>query len=334
MKSSTVVALLWLTMCGAVNVQAEKRVETEFLLPLKLYADHLVVVQGGVGEFGERNFLIDTGAYPSAIDWDMAHKLKLKVSRGKARALGANLSAGAALVPEIEIGPLRALNLPVVVEDLSRLSMELGIRVDALIGMDVLGRSSFRIDYIDRELAFGAPTRLPFSTPIEARKAMACVGMDVNGHKVHLLVDSGAARTVLFAERVPWLAAKPVMGRNYHGLAGKLLLEPVNAKEITLGEARIPAEDVFISDVTNMSGYPFDGVMATWGAHFSRVAFDFEHDVLTWEMDRNWKPGKQSTRSVLSAAAQDGQPGLGDAPGGAGEDTQRDSLTGAGLDSH
>jgi predicted aspartyl protease len=336
MNASTVVSLLWLAMYASVNVHAENRPQTEFLLPLKVYADHLIVVQGGLGEFGERNLLIDTGAYPSAIDWGMAQKLKLKVKQGQSRALGANVAAGATLVPQVEVGPLRAQNLPVVVEDLSRLSAELGIRVDALIGMDVLARSSFRIDYLDKEVAFGAPTQLAYSTPIEPRKAMACVGMQVSGRVVHLLVDTGAARTVLFAERVPWLAGQPVMGKSYHGLAGRLVLAPVNAKELRLGEVKISAEDVFVSDVTNMREYPFDGVMATWGAHFTRVAFDFEHDVFSWEMERKAAPRQSSARSVLTATSQPSQPEIGVAalPGGSGEDTNRDSLTGAGLESH
>ena len=336
MKSRTIVALLWLAMYGIVNVQGENRRQTEFLLPLKVYADHLIVVQGGIGEFGERNLLIDTGAYPSAIDWGVAQKLKLQVKQGQSRALGANIAAGATLVPEVEVGPLRAQNLPVVVEDLSRLSTELGIRVDALIGMDVLARSSFRIDYIDKEVAFGAPTHLAYSTPIEARKAMACVGMQVSGRVVYLLVDTGAARTVLFADRVPWLAGQPVMEKSYHGLAGRLALTPVNAKEVRLGDARIPAEDVFVSDVTNMHEYPFDGVMATWGAHFTRIAFDFEHDIFSWEMEQKRPPRQSTARSVLTATSQQGQPGIAvaDLPGGSGEDTSKDSLTGAGLESH
>ena len=220
MNWRTTVLSLCLAMCGVVNVSAQNRTATLFLLPIKLYAEHLIVVQGGLGDLVERNLLIDTGTYPSAIDSEVARKLKLKVNRGESRALGQNIPAGAAIIPQIEVGPLRMQGWPVVVEDLSTISKALGVRVDALIGLDVLARASFQIDYVKKELSFGPPVQLAFTTPIVAEKAMAMVPMNIDGHVVRLLIDTGAAKTVLFTRRLPWLGSKSEWGKNFTSLSG------------------------------------------------------------------------------------------------------------------
>ena len=54
-------------------------------------------------------------------------------------------------------------NFPVIVQDLSFAEKALGIRVDAMIGFDVLGQSPFTIDYESRKLVFG-PVDPSFST--------------------------------------------------------------------------------------------------------------------------------------------------------------------------
>lgn len=324
MKVLTVLLTLSQVVCGGVNVFAANRTQSEFVLPVKLYGEHLVVVRGGIGELLEQNLVVDTGSYPSAIDADVARKLKLKVNQGEGRALGQNIPAGATIVSQVEIGPLQARGLPVVVEDLSKLSAQLGVRVDALIGLDVLARSSFRIDYVAKEMAFGAPEKFVFAAPLESRKAMGCVAMNVDGHVVHLLIDTGAAKTVLFTDRVPWLSHTQKPEQAYRTLAGVLRLSGAKANALQVGSASLAPDDVFISDARNMGIFPFDGVLATRGAHFNKIAFDFEHEVFSWEMDGVPGPPLHSPSS-LSNLAQASANDAGTPSGGSGLDTEQDA---------
>lgn len=322
MQRCKIVLSLSLAMCGAVNVLAVNHSQTEFVLPVKLYGEHLVVVEGGLGDLGEQNLVVDTGSYPSAIDVDVARKLKLKVNRGEGRALGQNISAGATIVSQVEIGPLQARGLPVVVEDLSKLSTQLGVRVDALIGLDVLARSSFRIDYTAKEMAFGAPVRFMLVAPLESRKAMGCVAMNVDGHVVHLLIDTGAAKTVLFTDRVPWMSPSSKPEKSYRTLAGVLQLTAIKAHALQVGSASIAPEDVFLSAAPNMGIFPFDGVLATQGAHFTKIAFDFEHEIFSWEMDGVPRPTSgPSNHNDMARAETDN---AGSSAGGSGMDTELD----------
>jgi hypothetical protein len=335
MKRTTVVWLLWLTTCGTANVLAGNGPQTEFVVPIKLYDDHLIVVRGGLGTLQDRNLIIDTGAYPSAIDVDVARKLKLRVNRGQTRVLGRNLPAGASIISQVEVGPLKAGNLPVVVEDLSKLSADLGLRVDALIGLDVLARANFQIDYMAKELIFGAPAQFTFSTALEARQSMACVAMNVKGHSVHLLIDTGAAKTVLFAQRVPWLGRGITSDRSFDSLGSRLVLERLRAKDVELGGARIATEDIFISDVTNLAAFPIDGVMATWGTHFRKISFDFDRGIFGWEMDRTPPPSGRSANATLSATERPTPTSedRSETMAGSVAEPQRDTLTEVGLES-
>jgi predicted aspartyl protease len=299
----TIVLFLWLVMCGVVNVSGQNHAQTVFLVPIKLYSEHLIVVRGNLGNLTERNLLIDTGAYPSAIDREVAHELKLKINRGESRALGHNIQAGAAIIPEIEIGPLRAPGLPVVVEDLYSISKVLGVRIDALIGLDVLARASFQIDYTKKELSFGPPEQLAFAVPIVAERAMALVAMNIDSHVVHLLIDTGAARTVLFAQRVPSLGSKPEAELRFTSLSGRLALNGIKANDAELGGIRLDSRSVFLSDGSNMTGMPFDGLLATWTEHIHRISFDFEHNVFSWEMEATTPVRQVSAPQTMTAAA-------------------------------
>jgi len=336
MQITTIVLLMCLTLCGAVNVQATveslDRSRTEFLLPLKLYGEHLIVVQGGLGGVPEQHLLIDTGAYPSAIDAEVAHKLRLKVNPGESRAFGRNIPAGATIIPQVEIGPIRAMGLPVIVEDLSKLSADLGIRIDALIGVDVLARVNFRVDYTEKELAFGAPDHLAFSAPIEPLRGMACVGVAIHGTVVRLLIDTGAAKTVLFTQRVPWLVAKAREDMRFTSLSGRLRLDEVRLDEVEIGGAKVAPGDVFLSDGANMAGMPFDGVMATRGGNFRRIAFDFENNIFSWDLDGTASPRRPLPNPQLTATQTGSTPAI--AAAGSTADIQQDSLRGSGLESH
>jgi hypothetical protein len=303
MKYATVVWLVWQVMCCTTFLRAQSGARNEYVVPLKLYDDHLIVVQGGLGGLPGRNLVLDTGAYPTVIDQEVARKLKLRVQREQMHVLERDLPAGSTVVPRVEVGPLLVGNLPVIVEDLSGLSAKVGMRVDGLIGLDVLSHMNFRIDYERKEVAFGARPRLRFSAPLEPRESMALLALEVNGHAVHLLIDTGAARTVLFTQRVPWLKTGGSLRRDFNNVGGKFALREVKADAVALGGAAIAPEGIFLSDATNMSSYPFDGFMSTRAAHFRQVAFDFEGGIFSWEPGTVAAPSRSGTNTDLSATA-------------------------------
>lgn len=126
-----------------------------------LYGGTLIVVKGSSGRLKGLNFLIDTGASPTVLDPRLAKKLRLQKTTASIAVLGGRVQAEKAIVPDLELGPARRDRLFVSIKDLSFLEQALSIRIDAEVGLDVLGQSPFVIDYSAHEIRFVRPTPPP-----------------------------------------------------------------------------------------------------------------------------------------------------------------------------
>jgi hypothetical protein len=277
--------LLWMCTCAlpaSVTSQGISRTQT---VPIQLYSGYVVVVRGSIGDLEKRNLVIDTGAYPSVVDHDVAKKLGLSGRTTPMRMVDRTLTAESVILPVLRFGPLEARDVRVVVQDMSFLSQQLGVRVDAMIGPDVLARQNFSIDYVDKTLTFGAVRTLSWSTPMQNRSGMACLDVEFNGPPQRLLLDTGAAEVLLFSG-TSWLQKTSGYVRQSSNLGGAITLRQVGVKEILLGEQNLGSRQILVSDEKNMDVYPFDGLLAPRGLNLRQIAFDFEHQVFSWETGR------------------------------------------------
>lgn len=161
-----------------------------------------MVAQGQFGGTSEpQNFIIDTGTSPSILNSGVAKTLDLTLSPAKLSAIGRNSQTLAAVVPEIRLGPLQALSVPVLVTDLSAVERDLDLPIAAILGMDVLGRSSFRLDYERQLIEFGefAPSGIPVDLSTQAN--LPIVEIKIGGKVLHLVVDTGSGHLVFFGSR-------------------------------------------------------------------------------------------------------------------------------------
>ena len=134
-------------------------------VPFDLYQRHLVVTKGAIGPLNGLNLLIDTGTIPSVVDSRIARKLRLQTGPAQLGvAFGQQVSIQSAVLNGIDIGSLRSGPVPAAVGDLSYLR---GVQVDAIVGLDVLARSSFSIDYRTRRLRFAPEGREESVAPLE-----------------------------------------------------------------------------------------------------------------------------------------------------------------------
>jgi hypothetical protein len=162
----------------------------------------LVVAEGQFGgETLHQNFIIDTGTSPSIVNIGVARHLGLPLSQAKLSAIGRQSETFAATVPEIRLGPLQAMSVSVLVTDLSPVERDLNLPIAGILGMDVLGKSSFRLDYGNRLIEFGdvAPAGIPIS--LSTRADLPIAEIKVGGKLLHLLVDTGSDRLVFFGPR-------------------------------------------------------------------------------------------------------------------------------------
>jgi hypothetical protein len=155
-------------------------------VPIRLYWGYAVVVEGSIGNMRKLNFLVDTGAYPSVVDQTIAHNLRLAELPSRVNLSKKSMEARLVVLPSLSLGPVHAESLPVLMQDLSDFQEVLGHRVDAIVGLDVLRKSSFVINYRTKEILFGPIETLTFCTPFETDSPVVTIRMQFQGRDLRL----------------------------------------------------------------------------------------------------------------------------------------------------
>jgi predicted aspartyl protease len=182
--------------------EAESVPHVSVRLPVRLYGGYLVIAEGAIGNVHKLNFLVDTGACPSVVDQKIAHDLKLAEQPERVNLWNKSVQAWQVVLPSLNLGPVRAESIPVLAEDLSFLQNALGFKVHAIVGMDVLRKSSFTINYRAKEIVSGVPENLTYSVPFETDTPVVTVRMGFQDRRLRIVVDSGGPDLTLFRSRV------------------------------------------------------------------------------------------------------------------------------------
>jgi len=249
-------------------------------IPIKLYQEYLIVVEGRIGNLEHQHLLLDTGTNPSMIDTKVAARLGLQSTVRSLALFNRNVASKSVILPDLQFGPLRRQNLEVMVADFSGIG--LGTRIDAVIGLDVLGAMSFTVDYANRRLFFRASME-PHTAPFTAGQQFITVNLKSGSRQLHLLFDTGTPQLVLFENRLSgvdyaWSGATG-RGQNVSG--------NVPYGMIVLQQARIGTQDVgaqraaVVASRRDMDS-DLDGLIGVSCLHPKRLSFDFERHILAW----------------------------------------------------
>jgi predicted aspartyl protease len=256
--------------------EAGAREAMEGTVSFDLYHGYLIVARGSAGPLKGLAFLLDTGASPTVLDPRLARKLHLEQFPASISVLGGSVQAEAAIVPSLNFGPMQRDNVSVLIEDLSFLQKALPVRVDGVIGLDVLGQSAFVIDYASREIHFGPSAALPNSLPLRMKEGLAIVDAEVNHIPAHLLVDTGASSVILFARTTPGpvsdLKISAVQRRP--DMIGDFDRKQVRLHSLKLGKAEFGQEPAFVVPGGSHAGQAFDGLMSPAALGLTRVVID------------------------------------------------------------
>ena len=261
-------------------------------LPFKLYGGYTIVVRGSIAGLKQLNFIIDTGAVPSVVHLKVARKLGLEGQVEPLSLFSQTVETRRVTLPGLVLGPIDTGPLPVIVGDLASFESHLGVRVDGMIGLDVLARQDFVVDYEAGTIAFGtAPgnTRGPLdpaetSVPFELGPGYAVVSLDVEGHPYRLMVDTGARSLILFGPRVrDRLAGLRKLSERVIGNAGgTVALTEVVLPDASLGTVRLNAQRAALMEGQAPASEELDGLLGVRALGVRRLGFDFEHRTMSW----------------------------------------------------
>ncbi len=253
-------------------------------IPIRLYWGYLVIVEGSIGNVQKLHFLVDTGAYPSVIDQKIAHNLGLAEQPGRVNLSNKSVQTRLVLLPSLVLGPIHAESLPVLTEDLSFFQKALGHKVDGIVGLDVLRKSSFTINYQTKEMLFGPIESLTFSAPFDTDVPIVTIRVGCQNRQLRLVVDSGGPDLMLFQSRVLDSTGFQALGREeVTDVSGTFRRRRVRIPEVFLGKETIGAQIAFVADDRKDDGDNFDGVLGFRGPQFWKIAFDFERRRFWWE---------------------------------------------------
>jgi aspartyl protease len=279
-----IVVLTALTMVGEPAAWGYRQSgrPTKTTVDFQLYRDYLIIVQGSVGPLKGLNFMLDTGANTTVLDPRLARKLHLDVTPSSVAVLSGNVKGGTATAPSLQFGPIQRDNARVLVEDLSFIQNALPFQIDAIVGLDVLGQSTFVIDYASREIRFGPLPSMPDSIPLQLKDGLAFVDAVVNHTTVRLLLDTGAPSLVIFEELPDPQSGLKGGAQPSPKRIGDFDRQRTRQISFSLGEVEFGHESVFLVPNNRDTGHDFDGLISPAALGITRVAIDLTQRTLAF----------------------------------------------------
>jgi predicted aspartyl protease len=255
--------------------------DTISTVPFDLLKGYCIVVHGSAGTLKDLNFFLDTGTIHSTFNSQIASRLDLRDEvPGGLLILGGRMQAERATLPSLEFGSVRVSNLPIFTADLTVFQKVLAVRIDAIIGMDVLGQQPFVIDYGSRAIRFGASSDLPNSLPLRLDRGLAVFDAEIDHMPVHLLLDTGASTVVLFkTDPQPDSGADTTAGRVLIS-SGAIERKHVRLGAIRVGPAEFRQEQAMVAPNPKPSQLDFDGVISPAALGISQLSVNLAEGVL------------------------------------------------------
>ena len=253
---------------------------TKGVVRFELYQGYLMVARGSIGPLKGLHFLVDTGTSTTLLDSQVANKLGLE---GKSEDVNIIFFKGRvqsthSWAPSIELGPLRVFHRPVLVQDLSVFGDAVPVHIDAVIGLDVLGRSPFEVDYRNSKIYFGRLPHFPISASLTKEQGLAMVNVEVNHATAHLIFDTGASSLLIFGSRIPKVFAGLKTHRRGRNASSEQ--NEVHLRSLHLGQTEFAWQQAILMESRDEGGREFDGVLSPAALHIDAFTFDLVRGAL------------------------------------------------------
>jgi hypothetical protein len=292
-EASVLLSLLLSTATPGFS-QAFSRLKTESSreaakheeIPIEIYRDYVTVVQGALGDNHGLNFILDTGTNPSIVDSKIAKELHMVEMVGRLAVHDKRFEVQQSVLPTVQLGSLRTEAIPVLIRDLAFLQRGLGIRIDAVIGLDVLTRRNFSINYTTKRMRLGSVHLSRSEVALQSTPSSWLIApMEVDGVPLRMLVDTAASGIFLFKHgirhRLPHLTSLgEIVSSN---MGGEFLAERVLLTRTNLGDTDFGHMNAFVVEDWEDETRDFDGLIGPSALGLKQIAFDFQRRALSWK---------------------------------------------------
>jgi hypothetical protein len=255
-------------------------------IPFRTAGDFGILVEGSVAGFPGCMLLLDTGSQRSVIDGRVAARVPGVRSPARVVVVGQTTRVEQIVLPSMAFGPVEVGGLSVLIEDLSSLDRAWGVHIDGIIGMDVLRRQNFAVDFEAHRIHFG---RLPeLGNVVAFQKEFPCVILQVelDGHPARLIFDTGMKDVLVFESRVRgWgLSSNSALGvvSSFVAPEHRLRLNSLPVRTVRLGSENLGSWDVLLADSEKDSPPAMDGFLGAFSLHARAIAFDFDNGLFSW----------------------------------------------------
>ncbi len=282
MKFQAVVMVFFVALVS----QAQERVEVSF----QLIDGWAIVLDGNLGGLHHQKMLIDTGAVPSAINIRVAKRLGLLGSVQELSLMNRSIKVERVCVPGAQLGAVAVEALDMVAMDLGRIEQALDTRIDAVIGLDLLARRNFSLDYHRKKLVFDTDTdaagAIVFQMKNEAGGTYILIPLESGGEKLQMLLDTGTKDLMLFQLRLRGsLKQLHIHARDFNlNAGGKDTLAEVELQSVNVGPISRHKQKAYIWTTPGDNLRNFDGLLGPTALGATGVAFDFERHRVSFEI--------------------------------------------------
>jgi predicted aspartyl protease len=273
-------------LCAALGFTSTAVCQKQTEIPFRLVDGWAVVVRGTLGGEPNLTILIDTGAVPSAISKDIAKKLGLLGSVEKVSVMNRAIDVERVRVPNVQVGPVAAEALEMVAADLRAIEQALQTHLDAVIGLDLLGKQNFAIDYRGKRLLFGIVVHDADSVTFQLKHAAggtyALVPMESGGEKFQMLLDTGTKDITLFRPRLKG-SLQQIRLRNEDvtvNAGGSSQINKVVIPSLQLGSISRRKQDAYVWTTPEAELRDFDGMLGPAALGAIAVEFDFDRNII------------------------------------------------------
>ena len=279
--------LLALFFAYSIAAQQEPTVRpstTSEEIPFRLNHGFLIVVEGRIGNLHGLKFILDTGTSTSVLDRRIADKLHLSRQPHQVVNYGEIVGVESATIPDVQFGPVEATDKNMLIADLAKFS-DFARDADAVIGVDLLQLNNLTFDYNTRRVTFSPIDHMIQDAHMGPTPLTFTVDVQVQGHRVCLILDTGLNGVVLYEDRirahVPELRVEAGVKNVTFG--GRMNAKLVTLPDMALGPKAMDGRVLLMKVPSGAKIDDIDGYIGISAFNTMRITFNFDSRTITWE---------------------------------------------------